>query len=136
MLNTIRIITLGIILSISACATPQKYNNKLNQELGKTSEQLINTFGQPAKIKRLANGDEIITYISINYQVLPDPNYYDNTDFMTEDEMFYPFTYGEDVIPMGNFMGETITEYCKTDFYLKNNIVTSWQWKGNACVAL
>lgn len=136
MLNTIKIIALGTILSLSSCATSQKYNEELNQELGKTSAQLISSFGQPTKVKKLANGDEIITYISINYQVLPYPNYYFNTDFMTEDEMFYPFTYGEDVIPVGNFMGETITEYCKTDFYLKNDIVSSWQWRGNACVAL
>ena len=136
MLNISKYLVLAIILSISACATPQKYTAQLNQVLGKTSEQLMNTFGQPVKIKKLANGDEIITYISINYQVLPDPNYYFNTGLMTEDEMFYPFTYGGAEIPVGNFMGETITEYCKTDFYLKNNIVTSWQWKGNACVAL
>ena len=24
----------------------------------------------------------------------------------------------------------------KTDFYLTNNVVTSWQWRGNACDAL
>ena len=85
MLNTIKIIALGTILSLSSCATSQKYNEELNQELGKTSAQLISSFGQPTKVKKLANGDEIITYISINYQVLPDPNYYFNTDFMTED---------------------------------------------------
>lgn len=136
MTKIFKIMMLGLILNINACTLPQKYNNQLNQKLGKTSEQLISSMGQPAKIKKLANGDEIITYVSINYQVIPDPNYYFNNDFMTEDEMFAPFTYGGDEIPIGNYMGETITDYCKTDFYLKNNIVTSWQWKGNACVAL
>lgn len=124
------------VLALSACATPQKYDAELNAELGKTQNQLLQKYGTPTRTKKLANGDEIISYVSINYQVLPSTNYYFNTDFMTEDEMFYPFTYGGTEIPVGNFMGDVITDYCKTDFYLKNNIVTSYQWKGNACVAL
>lgn len=113
-----------------------KYNARLNGELGKTSQQLISAFGQPSKVRKLANGDEIISYVSINYQVIPAPNYYFNTGFMTENELFDPFTYGDDEIPVGDFMGETITDFCKTDFYLTNNVVTSWQWRGNACDAL
>lgn len=123
-------------LILFACATSENYTNKLNQEIGKTTEQLIYNYGNPSKVKKLANGDEIITYTSINYQVLPSPDYAFNTDFMTEDEIFYPFTYGGTDIPIGNFMGQIVEDYCKTDFYIKNNIVTSWQYKGNACVAM
>jgi len=123
-------------LALSGCATAAKYNAELNAEIGKTSSALISKYGTPTRVKRLANGDEIYTYVNINYQVLPSPNYYFNTDFMTEDEMFAPFTYGGNEIPVGNFMGEVITDYCNTKFYLKNNVVTSWQWRGNACVAL
>ncbi len=129
-------VILAVAVLLAACATSQKYSNRLNQELGKTSEQVIAVYGQPSRIKRLPNGDEIITYVSINYQVLPSPDYYFNNGFLTEDEMFYPFTYGGNEIPVGNFMGEVITDYCNTQFYLANNIVTSWQWRGNACVAL
>lgn len=125
-----------LILSLMACATSQKYTNQLNNDIGKTSQQLMNQYGNPSHIKRLANGDEIISYININYQVLPSPEEYFNTGFITEDEMFSPFTYGGNEIPVGNFMGEMITDYCNTKFYIKNNIVTSWQWKGNACVAM
>lgn len=88
-----------------------KYNARLNGELGKTSQQLISAFGQPSKVRKLANGDEIISYVSINYQVIPDPNYYFNTGFMTENELFDPFTYGDDEIPVGDFMEETITDF-------------------------
>ena len=125
-----------ISTSITACATGQNYQAKLNTYIGKTEQQLVSSWGQPQRSKQLANGEEILTYISVNKQVLPDPNYYFGTGFLTEDEMFYPFTYGGNAIPDGNFMGETITEYCQTKFYLKNNIVTAWQYKGNACVAL
>lgn len=99
----------------NACRVRQfaKYNARLNGELGKTSQQLISAFGQPSKVRKLANGDEIISYVSINYQVIPDPNYYFNTGFMTENELFDPFTYGDDEIPVGDFMGETITDFAK-----------------------
>lgn len=131
-----RFLLLSLSIVLSACATSENYINQLNQELGQTSQQLIGKYGQPSKVKRLQDGTEIITYISINQQVLPDPDYGFNNDFLTEDEMFYPFTYGGNIIPVGSFMGEIITDYCKTDFYIKNNIVTSWQYKGNSCVAM
>lgn len=131
-----RFILFSLSIVLSACATSENYINQLNQEIGQTSQQLIGKYGQPSKVKKLADGTEIISYISINQQVLPDPNYDFNNDFLTEDEMFYPFTYGGNIIPVGSFMGEIITDYCKTDFYLKNNLVTSWQYKGNSCVAM
>lgn len=127
---------LTLALGLTACATAQKYNTQLNNDIGKSAQQIMNQYGNPTHVKRLANGDEIFTYVNVNQEVLPSPNYYFNTDFMTEDEMFAPFTYGGDEIPVGNFMGEVVTDYCKTKFYLKNNIVTSWQWRGNSCVAM
>lgn len=127
---------LALALGLTACATAQNYNNKLNADIGKTTQQIMNQYGNPTHVKRLANGDEIFSYVNINQQVLPSPNYYFNTDFMTEDEMFAPFTYGGNEIPIGNFMGEVVTDYCNTKFYFKNNVVTSWQWRGNSCVAM
>jgi hypothetical protein len=131
------LIILSIFFALCSCATSEKYNQKLNQDLGKSYTELTNEYGNPSSIKRLKNGDMIVSYVNINTELLPDPNYFfDNNDFLTEDEMFYPFTYGGNEIPIGNFMGEEITNYCETKFYLKNNLVTSWSWKGNSCVAI
>ncbi|MBP5698970.1 MAG: hypothetical protein J6W96_05540 [Alphaproteobacteria bacterium] len=131
-----KIFFITMLLCLCACATIQKYEQKLNSYIGQDKQQLIASWGQPYQIRQLANGEQILTYVSINKQVLPDPNYDFGTNFLTEDEMFYPFTYGGNAIPDGNFMGETITDYCQTKFHIKNNYVTSWQYKGNACVAL
>jgi len=127
--------TLLLILNLSACATPKKYEAKLNQEIGKTEQQLISVWGQPNQIKELQNGDKIITYTSINQQLIPEPAL-GNMEMMNEDEIFYPFTYGGNIIPDGNFLSDSVTDYCQTKFYLKNNQVTAWQYKGNACVAI
>ena len=130
-------ITLTLLITLCSCATEEKYIKKLNQDIGKSYTQLINEYGNPSSTKKLSNGNMIITYVNINTELLPDPNYFpDNSDFLTEDEIFYPFTYGGNIIPVGNFMGEEITNYCETKFLLKNNHVTSWSLKGNSCVAL
>ena len=130
------IILLLSIQTLTACATAQKYEAKLNQEIGKTSEQLIQNFGNPTQVKRYKNGNMVITYTYRNQEIVPSPDVFDNSNFITEDEKFYPFTYGGYDIPIGNDLGEAITEYCQTRFYIKNNIVDSWQYHGNACVAL
>ena len=125
----------AFILLLSACATTAKYEEKLAAQIGSSEQQLITDWGQPNQIKELSNGDKILIYTDISNEVIPAPGYY-NFNMMTEDDIFYPFTYGGDIIPDGNFLGENITDYCQTKFYLKNNIVTSWQYKGNACVAI
>ncbi len=124
------------IISLNCCATSQKYNQKLNLDIGKTSQQIISQYGNPTKIQHLANGDEIITYTSINYSLIPSPQYDFDNSFYTEDELFTPFTQGYNEIPIDDYMGDIVQNYCKTKFYLRNNVVTSWQWKGNSCVAL
>ena len=134
MINILHLITL--ILMLSSCATSQNYSNKLNSEIGKTTQQLISQYGQPTKVKRFPNGDEIITYTHINYSLIPSPNYDFDNSFYTEDELFTPFTEGYNEIPIDNFMGDIVKNYCQTKFYIKNNLVRSWQWKGNSCVAL
>lgn len=125
-----------IILSLTACATAQKYEAKLNGEIGKTSEQLMADFGNPTQVKKLKNGNMVIIYTYREDDLIPSPDVFDSGDFVTEDEAFYDFTYGGYEIPIGNEAGDLITNYCQTRFYLKNNIVQSWQYKGNACVAI
>ena len=128
---------LTFCITLCSCATQKKYIAQLNNDINKSYSEIINQYGNPSTTKRLKNGDMIITYVNVNTELLPDPNYFpNNNDFLTEDEEFYPFTYGGNEIPVGNFMGEEITNYCQTKFYLTNNHVTSWSLKGNSCVAL
>lgn len=128
---------LVLIFSVCSCATSAKYAQKLNQDIGKSFLSLTKEYGTPSEVKRLPNNDMIVYYTYINTELLPDPEYgFDSTDYLTEDEEFYPFTYGGTEIPIGSFMGETITNYCQTKFYLHNNHVSSWSYKGNSCVAL
>jgi hypothetical protein len=125
-----------LIFSLTACATAQKYEAKLNQEIGKTSEQLMASFGNPTQVRKMKNGDMVIIYTYREDDLIPSPDVFDSGDFVTEDEAFYDFTYGGYEIPIGNVAGDLVTNYCQTRFYLKNNIVQSWRYKGNACVAL
>lgn len=125
-----------VVLMLSACATPEKYAQKLSHQRGKTEQQLIASFGQPNQIKELPNGTKILIYTYKNDELLPAPSFYNNMDLLDEDEAFYQFTYGGNEIPDGNLIADNITDYCQTIFYLTNNRVTSWKYHGNACVAI
>ena len=114
-----------LLLTLNACATSQKYDAKLNKLIGKTSEQLQTTMGKPNITKQLKNGDMIYIYTNINDQELPLANFNYDDGIMDEDDIFYSFTYGGNVIPDGNLLEETITDFCQTQFHLKNNIVVS-----------
>ena len=132
-----KFLPLMFLMLLASCATTEKYTQKLNQDIGKPLSTLTQEYGTPSRVKRLNNGDMIVYYTYVNQEILPDPEYdFDYNNFLTEDEMFYPFTYGGNAIPNGSFMGEIITNYCQTKFYLKNNLVTSWSYKGNSCVSL
>jgi len=129
-------ILFGIILTVTACATPAKYAEKLNNQKGKTEQQLIASFGQPNQIKENSDGSKILIYTYKQDKLLPAPSFYNNMDLLDEDEAFYQFTYGGNEIPDGNLIADNITDYCQTIFYLKDNRVTAFQYHGNACVAL
>jgi len=132
-----KILILGsLILTLNACATPEKYAQKLNNQKGKTEQQLISSFGQPNQIQEMSNGTKILIYTYKNDELIPQPSFYNNMDLLTEDEAFYQFTYGGNEIPDGNLIADNITDYCQTIFYLKDNRVTAFQYHGNACVAL
>lgn len=124
------------IFCFTACATAQKYEAKLNGEIGKTSEQLMTDFGNPTQVKRMKNGDMVVIYTYHEDDLIPSPDVFASGNLVSEDDAFYDFTYGGYEIPIGNDVGDLVTNYCQTCFYLKNNIVQSWQYKGNACVAM
>lgn len=125
-----------LMTMLCSCATSQKYALKLDQDIGKTEQQILNEWGTPQEIQTKANGLKEITYVYKSEQVLPITNYSYINEYMDEDEMFDAFTYGGNEIPDGNFLGETIQEKCFTTFYLKNNTVISYKFKGNACVSI
>ncbi len=124
----------AITIILCSCTGVNSYNQELNNEVGHTRAELLSKFGRPSRVYHLKNGDEIIAYIFYNKAVLDDKDFKKNHDFLTENKMYYPFTYGGEINLVNDKMENE--EYCNTKFYLQNNEVTSWQWRGNGCSEL
>ncbi len=130
-------IILGLsLLFVFSCATTKKYDAKLNTWVGKSEQQLIQSWGQPSAMKILDNGDKVITftkaddmYVSAQYYI------YNPGQVPNEDEVFTPFDGDYDFTPYNELVGYEVTQICQTSFLLQNGIVTGWKWKGNDCVA-
>ncbi|MFR8205674.1 MAG: hypothetical protein ACLU99_04570 [Alphaproteobacteria bacterium] len=58
-----------------ACATPAKYDSKLNRLVGVSKSQLIKDMGQPSATKVFANGDEVLAYVKANDVYVPSEFY-------------------------------------------------------------
>ena len=126
-----------LITVLFACATPQKYNTKLNSMIGASKETLIKNFGKPSAAKILDNGDTILAYTSIDDVFVPSEFYtYNQGDEIYEGAgLFSPFLSTYEFSNNPGDIGFEARYICKTLFLLQNDKVTAWKWQGNNCVA-
>ncbi len=130
-------IAFGLIVTmlLLACATPQKYDKRLQQWVGKQENELLAVWGRPSAEKYLNDHTKVITYTQINDWYYPMEYYAYNGGWVTENVIYEPFAdeYGLD---MYNQMTETeVEEYCQTSFWVVNGIITAWKWRGNDCAS-
>ena len=64
-----------LTLLLFACATSQKYDEKLNGWIGKSEQDLIMSWGRPSAIKYVNDNTKIITYTKINEFYFPSEYY-------------------------------------------------------------
>ena len=126
-----------IAFLLFACATPAKYDAKLNALVGLSKAELIQKLGQPGAAKILANGDELLSYVKADNVYVPSEYYlYNQGNLYNEvDGIYSPFLGDYDFSPYGASFGYQVEYYCQTVFLLQNGRVTGWKWKGNNCVA-
>ena len=126
-----------LVIVLFACATPQKYNEKLNSMIGVSKEDLIKNFGKPSAAKILNNGDTILAYTFVDDVFVPSEFYTYNqgNEIYEEDGLFSPFLSTYEFSNNPGVIGYEAKYICKTLFLLKNNKVIAWKWQGNNCVA-
>ncbi|MBO5443658.1 MAG: hypothetical protein J6A33_07750 [Alphaproteobacteria bacterium] len=127
---------LTLLFFLFACATQQKYDNKLQGFVGKTEAQLVKKWGRPSSSKIMDNGNKVLTYTKANDIYVPSEFYLNNPDMLPGQETVYaPFTNDYDFTPYGETFGYKAEQICQTSFLIQNGYVTAWKWKGNNCVA-
>lgn len=122
---------------VFACATPAKYDTKLNNMVGMTKSELINKMGEPSATKIFANGDEVLAYVKANDVYVPSEFFIYNQGNMANqyDGIYSPFLGDYDFTPYGEAFGYQVEYYCQTVFLIQNGRVTGWKWRGNDCAA-
>lgn len=120
-----------------ACATPEKYDAKLDNTIGQTRAQLEKTMGKPSAVKIFANGDEVVAYTKANNVFVPSEFYLYNQGALSNegDGIYSPFLGNYDFSPYGATFGYEVENICQTVFLIQNGRVAGWKWRGNDCVS-
>lgn len=127
---------LGALFYLSSCATTQKYDQMLNGWIGKPESALLKTWGAPSARKINANGSEVITFTQTQTLTVPSEFYLYNPYPLDGDASIYaPFDGDYTFTPYAQNLGASQEYICQTSFYIQNNIITGWKWKGNNCLA-
>ena len=125
-----------VLIFLFACATPARYDAKLNAMVGQSAQTLVKSWGRPSAKIIKDNGDEIYAYTKADDVYVPSEFYMYNQGFEpSEDVVYGPFLNDYNYGPFGETFGYQVEEYCQTAFLIKNGIVSGWKWRGNNCVA-
>ncbi len=127
---------LGVGLTLSACASTQKYDQMLNSWVGKPETALLKSWGAPSARKINADGSQVITFTQVQDITVPSEFYlYNPYSLQGNVSVYAPFDGDYAFTPYAQNLGVTQEYICQTSFYIQNNIVTGWKWKGNNCFA-
>ena len=125
-----------LVLFLLACATPAKYDRRLQSWVGKSEEELLRKWGAPGASKYLSGKEKVITYTRAENIYVPSEFYIYNQGLEpSEDVLYAPFVNEYDFSPFGQIFGYEVKNYCQTSFFIRNGIISGWKWKGNNCVA-
>ena len=125
-----------LLIFLSACATEEKYNNKLNELIGKNESFLLKDFGKPSAQKIINSHTKILTYTNIENMYIPSEFYeYNNPPYVGAYDPFYPFNDMYVYTPMRRYLGVNVKMICQTSFLIENDVIKKWDWRGNNCIS-
>ena len=112
---------------IAGCATEAGYRKALQRTIGMTEEELVMALGVPDKTHYTGT----MRILEYNYQ---SQGYMPNYQLQ---ETNYTNSNGRYIGNSSQWVdnGYYYTNSCTTTFYIQNNRVINWRYKGNACRA-
>ncbi len=132
-----KVLALGAIALLAACATAQDYDNMLNKYMGASQAEIIKKFGAPSAVKIINDNTTVLAYTNVDNVFVPSEyyTYAPAGELYGQDGVFYPFLNDYDFDSPFWSPGYEVEYVCKTVFLLQNDKVTAWKWQGNNCVA-
>jgi hypothetical protein len=111
--------------ALASCATSANYEKILASWTGHGETDLLDSWGPPASVFE-SNDTRYLTYIRGNTTLFPGaaPSYQStivgNTIYTNQ---------------IGGMSPLIVNRHCKTTFAIRDGIIRSWRWEGNACKA-
>lgn len=130
-----RKVVFGLILTmlLLACANTQNYDNKLKRWVGQTEDSLVSVWGRPSQKRYINANESVLIYTKIQDWYMPSEYYFYNDGWGEENVLLDPIMGEAQMGPVAVITDNSVQEMCQTMFWIKNGIITAWQWKGNAC---
>ncbi len=130
-----RKVVFGLIftLLLLACANTQTYDNKLKQWVGQSEASLISAWGRPSMRQYINANESVITYTRVQDWYMPSEYYFYNDGWGEENVLLDPIMGEAQMGPEAIITDNQVQEVCQTKFWIKDGIITSWQWRGNGC---
>ncbi len=116
----------GMICTLTACATTGKYQTELNTLKGQPVESVLAKWGEPRGDVILDNGDRLLTYIRTRSIQLPGA-------VGISPSPIQGVSPGIDFGTRGSGT-DTLELRCMTKFYLHDDLVQHWTIDGNDCI--
>jgi hypothetical protein len=126
-----KLVLLVMVLGFStACATTGNYEKILQTWVGSPVDNLVGSWGPPQSQYKLSGGGMVIEYSRSSTGTVG--GYTSSQPVTTYNiDGSYSTTYVTTTTPSYN-----VQYSCRTIFDVdKNNIITSWRWEGNSCIA-
>ena len=132
------LVIIAALTLLFGCATTEKYERKLSSMVGQTEAQLLSGWGEPQKIKELANGDRLLSYRQTHTEqtggmLLNQSSNY-NTGRITSD-FRSATTNSPRSFAMPTTPTKDITLSCTTHFTIHQGVVQAFHWEGDDCVS-
>ncbi len=118
---------------ILACAMTQSYDQRLQNWIGKSENNLLSSWGTPTGQKILENGDKVITYVKQETWYVPTEYYYDTPGWGATEFVYDPFFGEYDLSPYSQIVDTEVQGICQTSFYIQNGMITAYKWRGSGC---
>jgi len=121
------------VLLLFACAGNMMYEKKLDTYIGQTEQSLIEQWGRPTGQKILSDGTKVLTYTQTSEYYVPTEYFYDQPGWGPVNLVYDPFFGEYEFAPVSQIVDTEVEGICQTSFVVKNDVVISYSFRGNAC---
>ena len=122
-----KILILVVCIFLSSCATEERFRQYLSNTMGVPEEELVLNLGVPDRTYNVGTL-RVVEYTFSQSSYVP---------MYQQQTVYHKNAYGQNIGSSSQWVdnGYYTSSTCMISFYLQNNRVINWRYKGNGCKA-